>query len=498
MRLSDLLQFKQIVIQCHDFPDADAIASGYALYLFFRGREKEVRLVYSGKEPITKSNLIIMVQELRIPIEYVKPEEMNCCELLLTVDCQYGEGNVTKLPAQNVAIIDHHEQFTEDNELFEIQSGFGGCSTLVYKMLEDEGFDINDNKYAATALYYGLYMDTNGFGEVRNPYDLDLMEDLNIYQGLISKMKNSNFTVDEMQIAGNAMSDFYYDTDRRFAIVEAASCDPNILGIISDFTLQVDKVDISIVFCENNSGYKLSVRCCSRETTATELADYITRGIGNGGGHKNKAGGFIHKEKYKAIAGDMKLTHYLNQKVCELFESYDLIDVEKDEIDMDGMRKYRKLPVTIGFVRSTDIADDNVTLLVRTREGDITLFADDNIYLMIGIRGEVYPCEKDRFEKDYEVIGEAYSDHASYEPKVKNLKSGESFLLVKHAVTCRRKPGDYVYARPLKRMTKLYTQWDADNYMYGEEGDFLVVREDDETDVYVVQSDIFDQTYTLV
>ena len=35
MRLKDLLRFKNIVIQCHDNPDADALASGYALKWFF-------------------------------------------------------------------------------------------------------------------------------------------------------------------------------------------------------------------------------------------------------------------------------------------------------------------------------------------------------------------------------------------------------------------------------------------------------------------------------
>ena len=32
MRLKDLLSFNDIVIQCHDNPDADALGSGYALF----------------------------------------------------------------------------------------------------------------------------------------------------------------------------------------------------------------------------------------------------------------------------------------------------------------------------------------------------------------------------------------------------------------------------------------------------------------------------------
>ena len=57
MRLSDLEVYDPIMIQCHDNPDADAIASGYGLYCYFKSKGKSVRLVYSGSNKIHKSNL---------------------------------------------------------------------------------------------------------------------------------------------------------------------------------------------------------------------------------------------------------------------------------------------------------------------------------------------------------------------------------------------------------------------------------------------------------
>ena len=36
MKLSELLHYDKIVIQCHDNPDPDTIASGYALYYYFK------------------------------------------------------------------------------------------------------------------------------------------------------------------------------------------------------------------------------------------------------------------------------------------------------------------------------------------------------------------------------------------------------------------------------------------------------------------------------
>lgn len=41
MRLSDLLSYDDIVIQCHDNPDADALASGAALHWYFTQKGKK-------------------------------------------------------------------------------------------------------------------------------------------------------------------------------------------------------------------------------------------------------------------------------------------------------------------------------------------------------------------------------------------------------------------------------------------------------------------------
>ena len=102
MRLSDLLQFNDIVIQCHDNPDADALASGYAIWWFFKQNNKNARFIYRGRNKIQKSNLMIMLSELEIPVSY-EPDFSDVPELLVLVDCQAGQRNVTDTPAQTIA-----------------------------------------------------------------------------------------------------------------------------------------------------------------------------------------------------------------------------------------------------------------------------------------------------------------------------------------------------------------------------------------------------------
>ena len=100
--LNKFKRYSKICIQCHDNPDADALASGYALYRYFEKCGKHVDFIYTGHNKITKPNLLLMVNELDIPVKYVT--ELPECDILVTTDCQYGAGNVTKFEASAVAM----------------------------------------------------------------------------------------------------------------------------------------------------------------------------------------------------------------------------------------------------------------------------------------------------------------------------------------------------------------------------------------------------------
>ena len=297
MKLSKLLKYNQIVVQCHDNPDADAIASGYGVYTYLKSHGKDVRLVYGGRNVIRKSNLVMMIKELDIPIENVR--HTSCeepAELLVTVDCQYGEGNVTLYPAQNVAVIDHHRVSKPLPKMHEVESHLGACSTLVWNMLRDEGIDPNENENLATALYYGLYTDTGNLEEIYHEKDMELRDNAKVRSGLITKLRNANISIEELEIAGAALLRCDYNEQYRFAVVKAGPCDPNVLGLISDMVLEVDSIDVCIVFSVLTNGVKISVRSCDENIKANELAAKLCMGIGSGGGHQVKAGGTIQMD----------------------------------------------------------------------------------------------------------------------------------------------------------------------------------------------------------
>ena len=175
--LKELERYRSIAIQTHDNPDPDAIASAFALYEYYTFKGKDVRIVYSGRNRIQKSNLVLMINCCEIPIEYVDEGTTLPEELLITVDCQYGEGNVSRLNAEYIVIIDHHQGVGEADEKY-VFPYLGSCSTVLWNELKKERFDYKSNSILSTALYYGLMTDTANLTESNHPLDRDMLDDL--------------------------------------------------------------------------------------------------------------------------------------------------------------------------------------------------------------------------------------------------------------------------------------------------------------------------------
>ncbi|SKC08333.1 nanoRNase/pAp phosphatase, hydrolyzes c-di-AMP and oligoRNAs [Lachnospiraceae bacterium] len=497
MELKELLKFDDIVIQCHDNPDADALSSGYALYWYFKHHGKKVRFIYRGRNPVNKSNLRIMIDELNVPVSY-EPDFSEKPKLLITVDCQYGQKNVTTTEASNVAVIDHHNFVKEPACPFEIRNKLGSCATLVWDMMKNEGITVDDEPLLSTALYYGLYTDTNHLSEVSHPLDRDMIDELSVQKSVITKMNNSNISMDELLIVGRAILKNEYDEDNKLLILKTEACDPNILGVVSDFSMETDTVDVCVAYYIRPEEVKFSVRSCIKEVHANELAAFIADGIGGGGGHIYKAGGMIRPEAIPE-QGEQGIEELIDdlirKRLQSYFDKYEIIYAEKTVLDTTDMEKYEKLPQELGVVKLTDIFPVGTTVEIRTLEGDIGVKIDENVYLMIGVEGEIYPIKKEKLEKSYILKDKPYVKEFEYRPKIKNLQTEESRTVLSFARTVLSTVSTAIYARPLTKSVKLFTAWDTEKYYSGEPGDFIAVREDDPHDIYVIRKDLFSKLY---
>ena len=473
MLLKELLPYKKIIIQCHDNPDADALASGYALKWFFEKNKKNVRFIYRGRYEIKKSNLLMMIQELEIPVEYA-PFISEDPDLLITVDCQYGEKNVTKTGCKKAAVIDHHRKIIDDpNVLENINSEIGSCSTVIWQMLREEGYDPNENKLLATALYYGLYTDTNRLSEVWHPIDRDMLDLLSYNKSIITRLSNSNISLDELKITGKAIMNYEYHKSNKYLVIESESCDPSILGVISDFALETVGVDVCLAYFVGNYEVKFSVRSCSKEVHANELAAFLAEGIGGGGGHFLKAGGTLKPELLTRPAAEV-----LKERIALYYDTYLVIYAKDTMLDTSTMKRYRKAPQTLGAVKLSEVYPVGTHVSIRTLEGDIDTIIDDDAWLMIG------EFTSFRFSTDFK-----------YEPRIRNAGTGEIKYVLPFAKTVKSTGSSIIFVKPLEQPVKLFTQWTDDRYYSGRVGDYIAVRADDEHDIYIINKEIFDKTY---
>jgi len=495
MNLNELLNHQNIIIQCHDIPDADTVGSGYAMQAWFKSHGKDAKLVYGGPAEIQKPSLLLLLEALEIEIDYVN-ELPGDTDLLITVDCQRGAGNVKKfdLPEDTrIVIIDHHRPEVGENEFTIIRPNLSSCATVVWDILDKEGFAMDDK--VRNALYYGLYSDTNGLSELRHPLDRDLAE-VPCDTGLVRKLKNSAITADELDIVGKTLQNKVIIGG--IGLFRAEPCDANLLGFTSDIAQQVVHIDCCIAYCLQPFGIKLSIRSSVREIMASEIAAFLCKGVGSGGGASEKAGGFMSNNGIKDVAGELNPEDYLKQRVHEYTTYYDLIYAGNNDIDFGAMEIYRKLPNPVGFARSTDIFPAGTKITIRTLEGDVDTSSGEDIYLMIGIIGEVYPIKKERFELSYNVSSSPYISKLEYTPAILNRITGERRELLPFAKTCIPSDEKLVRATKLEKPTKVFTTWDLDKYFSGVIGDWLVTNEGNYADCYIVRSDIFDDTYAIL
>lgn len=503
-RLNELLWADNIVIQCHNDPDADALASGWGLYKYFMSKGKNVRLVYGGRAPVSKKNLQLMTDLLGIPAKYITsldPEP----DLLLTADCQPGQRNTAPFKGKKFAAIDHHvtvRNSLEDLEAYDIRDNFGACSTIVWDLLRRENYDLKNDPALATALYYGLFMDTCKMQELSHPTDRAARNVLeNMYdQAVMQKLLTHNLNIDELKIVGDALKNTVLSEKHNYAVAEAAPCDPNILGIISDQINEVDGVDVCVVYSMLEIGAKLSVRSCIPHVQANEVAAYLS----GGGGHKNKAGGMLMAEAISERSGNTAVNsetvrELLINEMKNYFEELDIIYAGKESsIDLSDAPIYYKLPVEIGYVRAADIYPSGSKIKLLSLEGDELLTVDDDLYIMIGIEREVYYNKRGYFKSHNKITGEELTLSDEELRYAEDLVCGvdtETIPLKGHIMKCVP-VSSQIRAKPLERRVKVFSKFG--DWFSGDPGDYIVARVDDPADMYIIRKHIFEKTYGTV
>ena len=263
-----------------------------------------------------------------------------------------------------------------------------------------------------------------------------------------------------------------------------------------------------LLFVVNEYRNNILVRVISRtkEVTAIELTDYVFGSFGVFSGDAGFCRGKMSSNMLRACAINEDIpsvNDFFLNRIDSYFNEVDEIYCNtfaaENPAFVDKMKRYRKKPVSWAYVKSTDIAAAGEHLFIKTLENDagVDVQIADDVYIMIGVHGEVYEIHRDKFEASYrasEEVLDIFDKYFDYIPAVTLKSDGREISIDEMAHLCYPAGNTIIRARMLENRTRVYRSEKKD-YFTGRVGDYLAIREDDHKDIYVIRNEIFTNTY---
>lgn len=287
---------RSILITTHQNPDPDALASSYALAFLLRRMLPQARIVYSVKGSIGGgyNKALASLSQLR-PDPW--PENLDEFNAILLLDVQ-PDFKLSPLPQGRppTAVIDHHRSRGRRPRypFSDIRTDVGATSSIIFSYFMELDVDIPPD-LAATLLFA---IETDLAGAAGQPGELDnialssltLMADtrrlyklryVSLPQGIYTAMAQGLSNAVQY---GNVMLS-------HLPSIES----PESPAVIADFLLRYDPIQWVLVTALNAAGDALvmSLRTNDTKASAADVMRRLLRGIGEGGGHRTKAGGSV-------------------------------------------------------------------------------------------------------------------------------------------------------------------------------------------------------------
>lgn len=310
-KLVNLLKGHKVFLQTHNFPDPDALASAYGLQVLLRRYGIDTTICYEGKiEKVTSKRMLTVFGITAV--EKNDLTDMTQDDYIVTIDGQKYNANFTDLIGNDVACIDHHPTYKECEYLYSDIRIVGACATLIAEYFIDSGIVPDTN--TATALLYGINMDTSSFSRGVTDLDIEMFRFLHALadKNIINNLNFNTLELQDLKAYGAAIENVHvYD---QFGFVHIPfNCNDALIAMISEFVLSLDVVEISVVYADRSGGYKFSVRSENSSVHSGTLIKTALDGYGDGGGHFSMSGGIIPEENM-SLLGDFKI-----EKIESLF-----------------------------------------------------------------------------------------------------------------------------------------------------------------------------------
>ncbi len=325
--LIDLLKGHKVYLQTHNFPDPDALASAFGMQVFLKSHGVKTTICYAGK--IEKNSTKRMIDEFHIQAVHIDDiKDMGEQDYIVTIDSQKYNSNISDFIGDEVGCIDHHPTMVPCAYKYSDIRICGSCASIVtsYFIKSNTSMDTN----TATALLYGLKMDTESFNRGVTDFDIEMFAYLHKIADnqKIRNLYSNNMEIEDLHAYGEAIRNIQIYENVGFAKINF-DCPDALIAMISDFILGLDVVAFSVVYAKRDGGYKFSVRNETPNYHAGTITQKALEGLGGGGGHFSMAGGIILSECVKQLGGNPDFM--IRKRFLDVIKEYEKSLQEKEK-----------------------------------------------------------------------------------------------------------------------------------------------------------------------
>lgn len=291
----------EVFVQPHNVPDPDAIATAFGLQQLLEALGVPSAVVY--EDEIEKANSVTMLRTFGIDMKHsADVHTLGEEDWTVLVDVQKDNSNLTDLVTDEVACIDHHQYNGPKGYRFEdVRPEAGSCSAIIAEYYRDA--EIEPSRMVATALSYGIRMDTADLTRGVSSLDIDMFYWLYTYvdSSKISELTTNQISLGDLHDYANAFASVeIYD---EIGFLKLDNANDSLLGAAGDIVLTIAGVNIVVAYSTREAGVKYSIRSVREGVNAGQLVKHIVEGHGIGGGHDNMAGGFVVADRFPGGRG---------------------------------------------------------------------------------------------------------------------------------------------------------------------------------------------------
>jgi nanoRNase/pAp phosphatase (c-di-AMP/oligoRNAs hydrolase) len=288
---------KNILVTTHQHPDPDALASAHAMVFLLSARLKDVSISMSIKGQIGGGLNDAFTKHSNLKIAPWDEAGLLAgkYDAIILLDVQPMFAYSPLPPSVNAtAVIDHHRTRGRNPRcpFCDIRTDVGATASIIFSYFQEA--KVNIPREMAAALVYAI--ETDLAGAAGTPGELDnialsnltlLADTRKLYQMRYVDLPQEYY----IAYAAGLANGMIYEN----AIVSHIETIDSLEkpAVLADFLLRYDKVQWSLVTGVHGSRLVISLRTSSTKLSAAEMIRRLIRRMGEGGGHRTKAGGVI-------------------------------------------------------------------------------------------------------------------------------------------------------------------------------------------------------------